>query len=851
MPKIVITEIDNTSPGVITDSTDVVYIPGFVNVDKTKNPNLYETDELGNITDEYIGLEVNKPTLFTSVSQFESLCGYQPAYFSDAQLYSSLSGITADGSLTGFSNDAVPYTDIMFKAGVADPSYIMAKELIASGLPVLYQRINQSQYSTEYKGIDAGAESNPQPADWEQHWNENYQIQQTAYVQVDTATAPLMFTKQNGNQFDNTKQYYVRTTYIDDTSNVLTVAFVPIDMTSYEQSIKTTRVIENGEPVEILSQEGLVVDVNTGEKVPGYYTYDNEDGDSTTHYFTKTLVTFTNTVTPTWETGKYYKPVTELLTIEPGDWTTANYKYYELKDNQLVALDTSSLDFVEDTYYQITDGTEVIESETAPQDYVAGSSSYYTRESGPGTGYTYTQVTITNEYNPTFSTETYLREKAVDEGEPQEYEVLTTQPEDWGTANTFYTLGTEVLPQSTQIPETFTFNNQKYSTGVAGVTINRDTNGYIIPYSWIVGFKQGVMQFEDYVDIQPEAGQEVPTWDPNKTYRSLSDGINIQTMYDALSTVYAINDYGLMDKGNYSIKYLTSGGYPTYEYNDNALVTMMMNLAEKRGDCVAFIDHTNNSYREQNIDLPGSLYNKVKKDLTFQTGGEFATMFTPWCNYNRITIDTDNLMRQIDEYNSSVDMPGSYAFFLGLADSITVNPNWLAIAGVARGLVQNLSASGVITNIPNGTADAMEPRDGIAINPITNIRPYGYTIWGNRTLKNNATQGNLTATSFLNIRNLVSDIKKEIYRTARKLTFEQNSDVLWVNFKAELTPLLDRMLHGYGISNYKLQIDTDSPHYGERATLCVKVIISPVESVEDFYVSVVMVDNNSTEFTEG
>ena len=32
MPKIVITEVDNTSPGVLSESTDVVYIPGFVNL---------------------------------------------------------------------------------------------------------------------------------------------------------------------------------------------------------------------------------------------------------------------------------------------------------------------------------------------------------------------------------------------------------------------------------------------------------------------------------------------------------------------------------------------------------------------------------------------------------------------------------------------------------------------------------------------------------------------------------------------------------------------------------------------------------------------------------------------------
>ena len=93
MPKIVITEVDNTSPGIIDESTDVVYIPGFVNVDRTINSGLYDTDG------EYVGIKVNEPTLFTSISEFESLCGTEPAYFSADQKYSSLSGLEADGSM--------------------------------------------------------------------------------------------------------------------------------------------------------------------------------------------------------------------------------------------------------------------------------------------------------------------------------------------------------------------------------------------------------------------------------------------------------------------------------------------------------------------------------------------------------------------------------------------------------------------------------------------------------------------------------------------------------------------------------------------------------------------------------
>ena len=89
MPKIVITEVDNTSPGVLSESTDVVYIPGFVNLDRQTNSGLY------NSAGEYVGIKVHEPTLFTSISTFESLCGAEPAYFTEDQKYTDLAGITA------------------------------------------------------------------------------------------------------------------------------------------------------------------------------------------------------------------------------------------------------------------------------------------------------------------------------------------------------------------------------------------------------------------------------------------------------------------------------------------------------------------------------------------------------------------------------------------------------------------------------------------------------------------------------------------------------------------------------------------------------------------------------------
>lgn len=901
MPKIVITEVDNTSPGIIDESTDVVYIPGFVNVNPNINSNLYKRDSKGNVVydssgtpEEYYGIKPNEPTLFTSISEFESLCGTEPAYFSADQKYSSLSRLEADGSMTGFSGDAIPYHDTMFKGGQADPAYVMAKEILSAGLCVLYERINNDKYIQTFYHV---AET---PSDWNTNYM-NYQVASEAYVTVTSPSVPEMFTKQNGlpylNVGENNVTYYTKMVVKDlADGGQTTIAFAPttdvvtsIDGTTVQRDgleqadgtivpayyVKNTDLLSDTEdPTKYYLKEQIYFSsVEPSYKANTFYIKDATHntytllvsnippadwGQAVDKYYTSVSeevfnpVVFKNLYSPEYEADTYYEPGFVLVVDEeaPADWTSASNKYYSFTqaDNSYSEVNTAEEEYVANQFYSITNSTAISGAE--PEDWGTAENKFYTR-TGEAGSYLFERVTFSTRFTPAFDDPSLTGKTIVtpDADDATKFEVVSEEPSNWGISTvSFYTLSEPIEP----IVAVVDGESPNVAPVEKGTVIPSGTE--FIPHSWIVGYSQGIQTVTEFSQVQPinpgTSSEMAPTWDPNQIYRLVSDGINIETVYDALSSIYAITDSGLSDKGNYSIKYLTSGGYPTYEYSQNALVTQMMNLCVERGDCVAFIDHTDNPYRNQNIDQPGSLYYAVKNDLTFQTSGEFATMFTPWATYNRTTTDLDDQMRTADGYDPTIRMPGSFAYFLSLGDSLTINPNWLAIAGVARGLVQNLASGGMTTNIPNGTADKMSPRDALSINPITNIKPYGYTIWGNRTLKNNATEGNLTATSFLNVRNLVSDIKKEVYRTARKLTFEQNSDVLWVNFKAEVSPLLDRMLHGYGISSYKLQLDTTHPRFNEKATLCVKIIISPIEPVEDFYVSIIMQDDEDAVITE-
>ena len=279
----------------------------------------------------------------------------------------------------------------------------------------------------------------------------------------------------------------------------------------------------------------------------------------------------------------------------------------------------------------------------------------------------------------------------------------------------------------------------------------------------------------------------------------------------------------LKDRNNYDIKFLTSGGYYGSSFGSTLIA-----IAADRGDCTAIVDH---SEKTTALDME-----KDKGEIPNSANGKYGAMFTPWCTFQFPKWDSK-------ENTPLTSMPGSLAYLLAFASSVNANnANWLAAAGASRGGIPYLEAPLVVlseddvakyqrTNINN---------IGISINPITNINPYGVIVWGNRTLNPNAS--GLIASSFLNIRQLCNDIKKTLYIACKSITFEQNSDLLWVKFKSMITPLLDQMQTGDGISGYQISKKKST----KKATLTAVIRIYPIEAVEDFDITLELADEDTT-----
>lgn len=245
-------------------------------------------------------------------------------------------------------------------------------------------------------------------------------------------------------------------------------------------------------------------------------------------------------------------------------------------------------------------------------------------------------------------------------------------------------------------------------------------------------------------------------------------------------------------------------------------------IATARRDCVVVYTKTSKTYTDDKNTIEGTFNesdDKFAEDPN--ANGKYVLSFYA----DNLTIDTKSL-------------EAGRAYILAYLNSIKTNPEWLAIAGSKRGLIPGDKDKIKVDFMTEDDIETMQT-DGksAAINPIVEMNPWGVRIWGNRTAYKS--DKGLTASSFANIRILLCDLKKRLYKAARKYQFEQNTDVLWVNFQAEINSLLEEMVHSYGIAGYRWFREETK----DRAKIAARLQIIPVEAVEDFDLTIELTDS--------
>ena len=282
----------------------------------------------------------------------------------------------------------------------------------------------------------------------------------------------------------------------------------------------------------------------------------------------------------------------------------------------------------------------------------------------------------------------------------------------------------------------------------------------------------------------------------------------------------------LEDKAEYDFRYALSGIIEGDVLIGEKTVSQCISaLCDKRGDCTALIDIDASKYNGTN---QVTAVNNIKESLSGVTASEYTALFAPYVVYD---------MKVPSEYNSNTTFPASFHYLACAAKAFENYREWYAVAGYTRG-ISKYKIVNVGCVFGENAINTLEPRNsdnGVdkAVNLIVKIKNNFY-LWGNRTayelVNSSSENGDLNAKHFLNIRQLCTTIKKQVYVACRRFTFDPNSDVLWLNFCNAIKPTLEKMRADQGIEDYKL-IKVKNV---KKATLQARIRIVPIEAVEDF-----------------
>lgn len=244
--------------------------------------------------------------------------------------------------------------------------------------------------------------------------------------------------------------------------------------------------------------------------------------------------------------------------------------------------------------------------------------------------------------------------------------------------------------------------------------------------------------------------------------------------------------------------------------------------------------------KEFECDLMTFLTNTLK---ALGNSYNYAAAFYPWGLYSTTSAGITT-MRQ-------ATMPAGFGYLMSYGNSVKQNPDWLAASGVIRGTVPGLISTvyqvgeAAMHFLQNESSNRYgDSTTKMCINPIMQIGTYGTRVWGNRVCKPNSVEESYF--EYLNVRMLLCDIKKQLYHSSLRITFEPNDDIAWINFKKLNNTLLDQMQSGRGIEWYRWsRIIAD-----KKATLKAVLTIKPIEALEYFDITVNLTDAGEVEVEE-
>ena len=265
----------------------------------------------------------------------------------------------------------------------------------------------------------------------------------------------------------------------------------------------------------------------------------------------------------------------------------------------------------------------------------------------------------------------------------------------------------------------------------------------------------------------------------------------------------------------------------------DGLTTHLVRTCEDRGDALGVIDLPDAFTPRED----GTAINRRNVSSTITTlvnglrdrglNSSYGATYYPWVRA-RDTISGQFLW-----------LPPSVAAIGTFSSSQRKTDVWFAPAGFNRGGLTEGSAGIPVVDVAHQLR--RKDRDDLYaanINPIAKFPAEGIVIFGQKTL-----QVTPSALDRINVRRLMIFLKKRVSQIAAGILFDPNVQVTWDRFKAQVTPFLDDVQTNFGLSEYRLVLDstTTTPDLVDRNVLYAQIFLKPTRAIEfiaiDFNIS--------------
>lgn len=237
----------------------------------------------------------------------------------------------------------------------------------------------------------------------------------------------------------------------------------------------------------------------------------------------------------------------------------------------------------------------------------------------------------------------------------------------------------------------------------------------------------------------------------------------------------------------------------------------LVSLAERRADCVAFLDVPSTIFRFQEmLDF---------RNRTLNVNSSYASLFGP------------DLLETDPVNGKALFVPPSGAMAALYARSSRVGAPWFSMAGLNRGIINVLD---VRNTFDDGQATALYQGQ---VNYMRKFIGRGIALWEQTTLYNKN-----SALQFLNVRMLCNILKRSMYDYLIYGLQEPNDDVLRKQIQYALETYLETVKNARGLSSYKVLINdaNNPPALVNAGILAVTILIVPILAVREIQLSLVV-----------